>query len=477
MLFREDLYEVQQLALEKAQNKDGFAYFLEMGLGKTRVTFYEINEVFGRDECDVAYICCPKSLRASWLDEAKDIEFPHPVIGFEGTVEKVKREMWEALKDGGKVVVLIHFEIMLTKGGDLIEDLHVEKNGKAKMRRPYFAIDESTRIKNPKAKLTKYLHNLKDNLNLFRYRRVLSGAPNPQGPHDLWGQLYFIGAVSQNYYQFRSTYCKMGGYMAKKVVGAQNIDILEMRTGDSVLRAKKSDWTDLPRKLPPVIRQVEMTKRQQQVYRQMMYDFVVEWGESEITAQMAVTAKNKLQQIGSGFMYDNSGEVVHLFEPGEKNPKVEELVEAINERDNKVIVFYNFRPSMDILTKAMEEAGIGYTLLSSRLSDEQYSARKEEFNSDNDVKVALCQISAVKYGFTLLGGPTTPCHSTIFFENSYDLEARVQGEDRNHRHGQKHPVDYTDLAISAEDRAVLKALGRKGNLQEAILSEFSTVKS
>lgn len=467
MLFRENLYEVQRIALERARGKSGFAYFLEMGLGKTRLTLQEIHECFTNDEVDVAFIYCPKSLRSSWLDEVEEIGFPWPTIAYDGTPEKMTKRVDEALKEAGRVLVIIHFDIILTKGGDFVEALVNRKKHNF-----YVAIDESTRIKNPKAKLGKYLIASK---HFYKYRRVLSGAPNPQGPHDLWGQLKFIGAVKDNYYQFRSTYCKMGGYMMKQVIGAQNIDILETRTRDYVFRAKKKDWTDLPEKLPAIIRQVEMTKEQSAAYKAMLYDYVLEWGEAEITAAMAITAKNKLQQIGSGFIFNNEGVPVRLFGPNEKNPKVEELIAALEEVEHKAIVFYNFRPSKDILVERLQEEGIGYCLFESGLGDEQYGALKAEFNSDNDKKVALCQIAAVKYGFTLLGDQqNNPCHDVMFFENSYDLEARVQGEDRAHRHGQRNPVSYTDFAISTEDRAVLRALGRKENLQETILSEFTT---
>jgi SNF2 family DNA or RNA helicase len=464
MMGRESLYGVQKKALELSSGKPGFAWFMEMGLGKTRTTYQEIYEMFEGDEIDVAIIFCPKTLRPSWEDEAKEIEFPYPVLLHSGDANAMKKKMDEA---GTKVVVVIHFEMVLGKGGDLIELL------KEKEKRFYVAIDESTRIKNPKAKVGKYLIQIRD---WFKYRRVLSGAPNPQGPHDLWGQLMFIDAVTQTFHQFKHTYCTMGGYMNKKITGAQNIDILEMRTKDYVFRAKKLDWTDLPEKLPPTTRLIEMAPRQAMAYKTMLYDFVTEWGEVEVTAKMAITAKNKLQQIGSGFMYDNDGNVVRLFEGNEKNPKVEELISIVDEIETKVIIFYYFKPTKNILAERMEKEGINFVVVESGLNDAQYTELKAQFNGDDKVKVALCQINAVKYGWTLLGNQETmPCHNTVFFENSYDLEARVQGEDRNHRHGQRNSVSYTDIAISGEDKKVLKALQRKGDLQEAILSEFTYV--
>lgn len=467
MLFRENLYEVQRVALAKARLKAGFAYFMEMGLGKTRVTYHEMYELAGEGEIDVAFILCPKSLRATWIDEAEEIGFPYPVIPFEGTADQMVAKVREARKEFGFCVVIIHYDIVLTKGGDLIEALII-----AQGLRSYMSLDESTRIKNPKAKVGKYLHSIKQRIN---FRRILSGAPNPQGPHDLWGQFTFIDILKgQNYYQYRATYCKMGGFQMKKIVGAQNIDILEMRTGENVFRAKKKDWTDLPDKLPPVIRQIEMAPKQLHAYKTMLMDFVTEWGDIEITAKMAVTAKNKLQQIGSGFMYDNDGGVVHLFADGEKNPKVEDLVEAIEERETSIIVFYNFKPTREILEKRLTEAKIDFITIGSGLSDDEAAALKKAFNTAERKTVAICQVAAVKYGWTLIGDQDVmPCNSVMFFENSYDYEARIQGEDRPHRHGQRYPVDYTDFAISAEDRNVIKALIRKEGLTEAVLSEFT----
>lgn len=471
MLFREQLYEVQRVALSKAHLKTGFAYFLEMGLGKTRLTYHEQYELASKDLIDVGVILCPKSLRATWADEAEEIGFPYPVIPFDGTFEQMRDKIAAARKESSFVMVIIHYDIVLTKGGDLIE--HLLNSG----TRIYIALDESTRIKNPKAKVGRYLHTIKDK---FAFRRILTGAPNPQGPHDLWGQLFFIGAVTQNYYQFRSTYCKMGGYMMKKIVGAQNIDILEQRTGDFVFRAKKGKkrdggWTDdLPEKLPAVIRQIDMTPRQKHAYKTMLQDFVTEWGDVEITAKMAVTAKNKLQQIGSGFMYDNEGNVVYLFGPGERNPKIEDLIDAIDERETSCIVFYNFKPTRAMLEHRFAEREINFITIPSGLNDEEAAALKKQFNTAQIKTVALCQVAAVKYGWTLIGDQDVmPCHSVLFYENSYDYEARVQGEDRPHRHGQRYPVDYTDFAISPEDRNVIKALQRKSGLTESVLAEFT----
>jgi len=471
-MLNSELFEVQRKALDAARDergevKPGYAWFMEMGLGKTRTDLYETYWLMKANKLDVEVILCPRSLRGTWRHEAEGIGFPYPVLLMDGTAEA----MWKSMvsvsdrKDGKKVVVVCHYDLVLTRGGDLIE-LLIEKGLRIKV-----TLDESTRIKNPKAKVGKYLISLRDR---FAYRRILSGSPAPQGPHDLWGQFKFIGAVDSNYFSFRNTYCRMGGWMGKQVIGGQNLDILRQRTHESVFRAKKKDWTDLPEKLYAAPREIEMVPRQRQAYLEMMHFFVTEWGDQEITAKMAVTAKTKLSQIGSGFLYDDFGDPVNLFDEGQKNPKIEEMLQVISDTENKLIIFYHFQHSLTLIREALKREKVPCVFLPSGLDDDTIEYRKAEFNESDEAKVAVMQSSSMKYGHTMLGTEANPCHTTLFFENSYDLDTRIQAEDRNHRHGQRHPVTYIDLSISREDSKVIAALQKKSGLQEAIMTEFQS---
>lgn len=463
-MLHKDLFEVQRKALEKGHELEGFCYFMEMGLGKTRTTLYDAYWHLKAKRVDMAIILCPQSLRGTWPAEGEEIGFPYPIIPLVGPADKFIKDLPK-----GPVVVVIHYDIVLTRGGDFIEAM-IEAGKKI-----YIALDESTRIKNPNAKVGKYLIKLKDK---FKYRRILSGSPAPQGPQDLWGQFQFVGAIDTKYFGFRNTYCIMGGWMGKQITGAQNLDILRARTDEFVFRAKAEDWVDWPGQIyPPHPREVEMTPRQRQAYLAMMHDFVLEWGDKEISAKMAVTAKTKLQQIGSGFLYDDEGQPVYLFDENEKNPKIEELFAAIAEVPTKVLVFYHFRESEKLLRRAAEKHKVNPIWLPSGLSTEEVEKRKGLFNTEDEYDVCFMQTASYKYGHTILGTETNPCHTTIFFENSYDGEARTQAEARNYRHGQKHPVLYVDIAISREDVKVIKALQKKEGLQEALLSEFSSYRS
>ncbi len=485
IITRDGLFDVQKRALEESEGKPGFCFFMEQGLGKTRTVAQEFYELAGRDLADVLVVVCPRSLRGNWRDEMVECGYPFPII----LLNDEKKDLKVIKELGARPYVLVfHYELVLTRGRAIVEELL--KQG----RKVYMALDESVRIKNFKSKNGDRLYLLATGQNRLEirngrkvryqvvkadhppiaYKRVLSGTPAPQGPHDLWNQFRFIGAMERTpYFAFRTLYCKMGGFDRKKIVGAKNLDVLRMRTGDMAFRAKKVDWTDLPEKLWAHPREIDLTERQRRAYLEILHEFAMEIGPDEyITVEMAITVKNKLQQICSGWVYDNEKEVREIV-PVSDNPKLQDLREFIEGIDSKVLVFYFFKPTREYLEQLAESMGIGYTFLESGLKDAEFDARKARFNTEDECQIAFCQTDAVKEGHTLLGTKNRPCHTTYFLENTYSLYARKQAEDRNHRHGQYNAVTYHDVSSSREDKAIIKALQKKDDLMEALLGEFT----
>lgn len=477
-----DLYEVQQRAIEEAGDKSGFAYFLEQGLGKTRTVLYEFHNKVVRGLADVLVIVCPRSLRGAWRDEAIEIGLSYPIVLMEN--EKKTRA---ALNEIGRqpLILVMHYEQVLTHGSAILTAMLERK------KKVYIALDESVRIKKHSSVIGDKLYllaNAKERIQRGKkkelidvvtrvsadFKRILSGTPAPQGAHDLWNQFRFLGHMDRTpYYAWRSLYCRMGGFMGKKILGWQNLDLMRERTGWFAFRAKKVDWTDLPEKIQMPPREVDMTPAQRQAYLEIMHEFVLEFGPDDfLTVEMAITVKNKLQQIASGWVFDNEKNVREIV-PLEDNPKLQEAREIIENLDSKILVFYYFKPTRGYLEQLAAQMGVGHVFLESGLKDAEFDARKRAFNEDDDIKVAFCQTDAVKEGHTLLGTEAQPCHTTLFVENSYSLYARAQAEDRNHRHGQRNVVTYHDIVTSREDKEIIKALQRKASMQEAVLHEFT----
>ena len=71
------------------------------------------------------------------------------------------------------------------------------------------------------------------------------------------------------------------------------------------------------------------------------------------------------------------------------------------------------------------------------------------------------------YGLTL-----TAASTVIYYSNSYDLELRLQSEDRAHRIGQTNKVTYIDLiAPDTVDQKIVGALRDKISIADQILGE------
>lgn len=481
----DDLYEVQSRAVQEAGDKPGYAYFMEQGLGKTRTVLFEFHDKVQRGLADILIVVCPRSLRGAWRDEAEEIGLDYPMLLLKN--EKTARVWLNERKGRTPFVVVMHYEQVLTHGQAVMKAF-LEKR-----KRVYCALDESVRIKKHSSVIGDKLYLLSRGKERFQqgkkklildvpklrdkmaFTRVLSGTPAPQGPHDLWNQFRFLGAMEGTpYFAWRSLYCRMGGFQGKQILGHQNLDLMRERTGRFAFRAKKADWTDLPEKIWMPPHQIELTPAQRHAYLSIMHDFVLEFGEGDyLTVEMAITVKNKLQQICSGWVYDERKEIREIVGVDE-NPKLQEAMSILNNIETKALAFYFFRPTKTYLDELAAQTGFGYVFLESGLSDAEFDKRKRAFNEDDDIKWAFCQTDAVKEGHTLLGTKDQPCHNTLFVENTYSQYARAQGEDRNHRHGQLYSVNYWDIVSSAEDKKIIRALQKKTDMQEALLSEFTS---
>ena len=71
------------------------------------------------------------------------------------------------------------------------------------------------------------------------------------------------------------------------------------------------------------------------------------------------------------------------------------------------------------------------------------------------------------FGLTL-----TEAKTVVYYSNGYDLEIRLQSEDRAHRIGQTNKVTYIDIvAENTTDEKILSALRKKINISTKVMGE------
>lgn len=466
------LEQVQLQALARSGGRPGYAYFMEMGLGKTLTILAEFAELVAKGEATRLVVVCPNSFKGGWVDEINKWGFDFNVMVYQsgGTNYWAKVDKppvliinYEAIRMGGSSKNPIPSPGMLYVAAF------------ARDKDCMVVADESIQIKTHDSAQTRGALWL---AKQFKYRRILSGKPITQGPHDLWAQMRFIGNLDgQNYFAFKTAFCKMGGFKMKQVVGAQNEDILAERIEPWVFRATKADWTDLPPK-SYTIREYSLSPEMKAKYRSMEEDFVL-WLESGevVTVDAAITKYIKLAQIQAGFIYTEDGSIEWLV-PDERNPRLNALKEVIeNEVVGKYIVVYNHKPVKKQLAVAL--SAHNPVFIHGEMQPEEIREAKRRFNDDPDCK-AICITKAAKYGHTLLGDQTTAdlaCATELWYENTYSLDDRSQLEDRDHRHGQKQlSVLNVDFAGTPLDKNAIRALQRKEGVFQAVFKNIRAMR-
>jgi SNF2 family DNA or RNA helicase len=448
-------YAVQSAALNMARGRDAWAYFMEMGTGKTMTTLAEFADLYKRGKVSTLIVVCPNSIKGAWAAEA------------EKTGWHFQPHVWPEQMDPGSVaalhVVIMNYEAVITaKGGRYLNELLAK-------RRCMLVLDESINIKNPKARRTRTLIAASQNAI---YRRILSGAPVAQGPHDLWAQLRFLGAFERyNYYAYRNHFCRMGGWQGRQIIGAQNEKELNEVVGRWSFRARKEDWLDLPKKIYQT-REYELTPTQKKHYKELATDLITKIENRVIEVQMVISAVVKLQQICSGFLLHNDpmgGDKQAIAIP-DGDPKLALLDEVLEEVTGKVLIFCMFRHTVERLWRHLARDENRCAVIQGGMTVDEITKGKDRFEKDPGVRYLIVQIQSGKYGHTLLGGSGQDrCATTIFYEHSYSLDNRVQAEDRNHRIGQDQPVVYIDFVGPKIERNIVKALRSKQDVATAII--------
>jgi SNF2 family DNA or RNA helicase len=460
------LLKVQRAARKAGHGKPGFAYYCEMGLGKTLTAlteFVDLTESLPEPEVTRMVVVCPNSFKSGWVDEIKkhDIRV-HPHIFESGS-----------MYNGHFLSITFEKPPVLIVNYEAIRSVETQAYiGKfVAGRNAMIVLDESVQIKTFDSLQTKAALKLAGN---FKYRRILSGKPVTGGPHDLWAQMKFIGANVGNYYPFKTTYCRMGGFKAKKVVGTQNEELLAAKIDQYIFRASKKDWTDLPPKLY-TSREYQLTPELKRQYQSMENDFVLWLNETENVAVDAfITKYIKLAQIQAGFIIKEDGTTEELVPP-DKNPRFKLVREIIEEVSGKVVVPYIHKYTLSLLERALAE--YKPATIKGNMSDDEILANKAAFANNKDCRVILVQTRAGKYGHTLLGGEDVMdrCSTMVFAENSYSLDDRSQIEDRIHRHGQTaDSCLYVDVWGTPLDRRVTAALQAKEEISQAVFAYFKT---
>lgn len=464
-------FDHQNEALRNGMQRTEFGYFMEMGTGKSKVLIDNIGMLYLSGEIDFALVIAPKGVYRNWvtkeIPEHMSDDVPHRVIRWVASPNKKQQAEMRSVKDKFKGLTI--FVMNVESFSSLKGKQAGEWMARALGAKGLIAIDESTTIKNHKAKRTKALMKIAAS---FKYRRLLTGSPVTKSPMDIYSQCEFLrpGLLGyDSFYTFQARYAvvqrkTMGAHAFQQIVGFKNLDELTEKIDMFSYRVLKKDCLDLPEKIYTV-RYVGLTKEQRDMYNQIReYAMVMlESGEMS-TAPAVITQMLRLQQIMSGHLKTDDGDMLYF-----PSKRMDALKEILDEHDGKAIIWSRFRHDIQSITEMLNKE-YGQGCASAYYGDTPDDERNDivmRFQKSNALRFFVGNPATAGYGLTL-----TEANLVIYYTNDFNLETRIQSEDRAHRIGQKNNVTYVDLITEGTiDERIVKSLRSKIDIGAKVLGE------
>ena len=490
---RLSLWSHQQDALAKLMDHRNFALFMEMRTGKTATILAEFGNLVAELRLDSLLVVAPAGVYRVWDADARK----HLAADLRG---KTKIHIWSAADHDGAVT-----EIMSWRGPRIllvnVEALSSVKRVRQlcadylKQRPAMMVIDESTAVKNPRAKRTKFIVDVL--APLAARRRILSGLPTPQSPLDLYAQFAFLNPRILNYPSFtgfRARYTNLkrvpfgpGGTMIDIVTGYKNLDELAATIAPHSFRVRLEDCYDLPPKIY-MRREVAMTVEQRRIYDELRdYATACLGNEERVTATMVLTAVLRLHQVLCGHTTSDDGTEMVI-----KENRTDELLQIIEDQpvDRKAIIWVSYDHDVTKVARALamayDPACVVYSLFGEERSERRepkfpsgivarfwggnVDTREEEerrFKEDPRCRFMVATPSSGGRGRTWDGA-----NLVVYYSNTWNLEHRLQSEERPQAVGKTTSVAYVDLICPGTvEEKIVAALREKINIAAVIAGD------
>ena len=469
--FKTKPFDHQLEAFNISRDKEYYALFMEQGTGKSKVIVDNIAYLYRKGEINAAVIVAPKGVYRNWQLQEIPTHMPEDVYDYSYI------ELWKPLETKSNVERLKNF---LTKQTHELKIfvINVEAFSTNKgfhyiqrflnVHKTMVVVDESSTIKHRTARRTKNILKL---TQASKYRRILTGTPITQSPIDIYTQMTFLSQYILNcsYYGFRNRYCVLRRRTINmktfhEVVDYQNLDELQAYIKDHMFRVKKDECLDLPDKLYQK-REIELSPEQKKIYETLRKKAYVELeNEKSVTAPLVITRLLRLHQVLCGFLKHDDGTEESI--PG-TNSRLNELIQVLEETDGQVIIWANYKRSIREIQEKLKEhfkIPVATYFGDTKAEDRQNIIKK--FQSGY-YKYIVANPRMGGYGITL-----TAANTVIYYANTYDLEARLQSEDRAHRIGQKNNVTYIDFVTPKTiDEKIFTSLKNKLSLANSITGD------
>jgi SNF2 family DNA or RNA helicase len=467
--FKYPLYAHQRREWEKFKDAEARALFWQMRSGKSKSVIDTACENFPSG-AQAVLILAPNKVHANWIHR----EFPeHSWMPWTGLAwsSKFKARPWhrEKLKevltcDDKLAVLAVNNEAVLTE--DARKAIRYLVKNKATM----LVVDEAHHYRKAGSKRSKRVRPL---AKLCPIRRILTGTPTADSPLGLWAMMELVepGALGfktfkdyRSYFFIEKPMKSNGRWFSTYDLNESRADELQARLAEWASVVLRKDCKDLP-DLIPTARYFELTTGLQMLYDCTKDETGIELERKfgidlEITTAMKRLAK--LQQITSGFLYEDDGSIRDLCE-GSENPRMELLIETIREVPGreKHVIWCQFKEDCRRVRERLDREKIPAVEFHGDVGTLERDAAYKLFQGDRRIKAIVCQPAACSEGLDF-----SAAKRMIWYSHTWRLTHRDQANERCTKVG-RHDVEVIDLiAQRTVDERILSLLKSKQDVAD-----------
>lgn len=492
--------EALKFISSKSTLPDCYGLLMEQGTGKTPVEIVDAARRWEAGQINALLVLAPNGVQSNWVLRELPKHMPEGVkwaaAAWYSGAGRHEQEMLDQMINAPAEslhVLCMNWEALTTQKGLAYAQKFCEKfAGRLKV-----TVDESQRIKNPKAERTKKLLLLKKYTTV---RSILSGTMILNSPFDAFSQFGWLNENilrTSSFPAFKAEYAEimpptsgLMQHLAKQgikylpqivIKDAQgrpkwrNLDKLEALIAPHIYRVLKKDCLDLPEKVYQQ-RWFQMTPKQESVYAKLRDELRIlleDGSESPIAKIGSIT---KLSQLVSGFYLVPGTDVAEWLMVQENNPKFNVLMEELETSraiGEQVIIWARFQAELKAIAVLLKAKGWSYVEYHGEVTKKKERIAAIDKFERGEVEFFLSQQAAGGTGLTLIAPKSmTKTMSVIYFSNTWSLDDRLQSEDRAHRIGQEKSVRYVDiLGEDTLDAPILTALRNKQDIAAIITGD------
>ncbi len=522
-------WDHQLKCLKLSWNKPYFALLLEYGTGKTRIIIDNTACLFEMGEIEALVIIAPNSVHERWITEQTPSWLPGRIKYIARFWEnkkskKYKRSLEDFWRDSNEDKLKI-----FTINVEALQSSTRAQNFSERFVREFptfLTVDESTRIKSPGARRTKFIINHLSKWAL--YKRTLTGNEITRSPFDVYSPYRFLERhfwrPIPNYHVFthrygefktRFTYrkelklkkplkcwkcreyinkvkfkrsvklfavCQLCNAVLKdklpwnvkkildndgkqefpKLIRYKNLNELKAKTSKYSFLVRKEDCMDIPPKIYESL-YTEMNSEQKRTYRELKEDLITEYEDVELSVVNKISLMVRFQQIVGGFFPNNEDD--KIIPLGDSNPKIDRMLYDLEDIDtgSPIIIWARFVPELIAIHRIFQKE---FPEKNSVLYYGGVKKKDRPFIIDsfqnNEIHFLISNPAVGGTGLNLQNS-----HINYYLSNDFNSENRWQSEDRTHRGGQTLSCLYKDIYIKGTvDDTIKKANETKKHIAE-----------